>query len=78
MRKGLWTARFAAIILFAIGLAGVSAEPANAGPVARGAGWGALSGAVIGGVAGGSPLAGAAVGAATGAIIGSVRKERRK
>lgn len=79
IRKGQarWTAHFAAVALFAIA-AGLSAEPASAGPVARGAGWGALSGAVIGGVAGGSPLAGAAVGAATGAIVGSVHKERVK
>ena len=72
------TACLAGLALFAIAAAGLPAETASAGPVARGAGWGALSGAVIGGVAGGSPLAGAAVGAATGAIVGSVRKERRK
>jgi uncharacterized membrane protein len=80
MRKNQepWRARFVAIILFAVAAVGLAAQPAKAGPVARGAGWGAVSGAVIGGVAGGSPLAGAAVGAATGAIVGSVRKNRRK
>lgn len=75
--KARWAVRFAAIALTAVAATGPSLQSANAGPVARGAGWGALSGAVVGGVAGGSPLAGAAVGAATGAIIGSARKNRR-
>lgn len=74
----VWMAHLVGVALFAVAVAGIFPEPVSAGPVARGAGWGALSGAVIGGVVGGRPLAGAAVGAATGAIVGSVHKEQVK
>lgn len=61
-----------------VGIAIVLAIPiaADAGPVSRNAGRGALVGGAIGAITGNSVLEGAAIGAGAGAIIGSAKKQR--
>ncbi len=69
--------RLAAMAMVLLFLVSWQPQPANAGPVSKGATWGAVGGAVVGTIVGGRPLAGAAAGAATGAAVGYITKKSR-